>query len=216
MEAAMSRQVTKTIYTFDELSDEAKERAINDWNAEGLDYQWWDFVYNDAKEIGKLMGIQIENIYFSGFWSQGDGACFEGYYAHEKGSVKAVKGYAPQDRELHRIARDLSKVQRPYFYGLEASVRHQGRYSHEFCTVINVEDRRDYPADDISAGQEGIAEVLRDLMRWIYRTLEKEYEYQTSEENVSELLRINEYEFTAAGKMVFCEQAGKSLQANGG
>ena len=211
----MSRQVTKTIYTFDELSDEAKERAIADWNHDGLDYDWWEYVVDDAKEIGKLMGIQIKNIYFSGFSSQGDGACFEGYYAHGKGSVKAVKAYAPQDRELHQIARDLSRAQRPYFYGLEASVRHQGHYNHEFCTVINVGDRRDYPADDLSAGQEDITEVLRDFMRWIYKRLELEYEYLTSEEQVAETFMANDYEFTAAGKMVFCQEAGKSLQSHG-
>ena len=211
----MSRKVTRTIYSYDELSEAAKERAVEDWNTDGLEYEWWDYVYDDAKEIGKLMGIRIDNIYFSGFWSQGDGACFEGYYAHEKGSVKAVKAYAPQDRELHKIARDLSKVQRPYFYGLEASVKQQGHYSHEFCTVIDVGDRRDYPADDLSAGEEGIAEVLRDFMRWIYKRLELEYEYITSEEQVAETFRANAYEFTAEGKMVFCQGEGKSLQANG-
>jgi hypothetical protein len=39
-----------TYYKFDELSDEAKERA-RDWFRQSID-DWWDVVYEDAKEIG--------------------------------------------------------------------------------------------------------------------------------------------------------------------
>ena len=212
----MSRQVTKTIYTFDELSDEAKERAINDWNAEGLEYDWWEFVYSDAKEIGRLLGVTDMDINFSGFWSQGDGACFTGRYAYRKGSVREIKDYAPMDLELHRIAEALFKAQARYFFGLTATIT-QGthRYSHEHSVSIAVENERENnyrAAEDV---EESIAEPLRDLMRWIYRTLEKEYEYQTSDEVVTDTILANDYEFTAAGKMVFCQEAGKSLQSHG-
>lgn len=47
----MTEVVTK-VYTFDELSDRAKERA-REWYREGaLDYEWWEFVCEDSKEIG--------------------------------------------------------------------------------------------------------------------------------------------------------------------
>ena len=200
----MPRTACKTVFKFDELSDEAKERAIEKWNENGPDYEWWDFVYEDAKNIGALMGIEITNIYFSGFWSQGDGACFEGSYQYKKGSVKAVKDYAPVDEELHKIARGLRQVQARNFYGLSASVKQRGHYSHEFCTEIDVADNRDNAPWQVSDEvQEAIADLLRDLMRWIYRTLEKEYEYMTSAEVVGETLRINEYEFLENGRMYY-------------
>ena len=66
------------VYKFSELDKSAKETAMQNWREGHLDYEWWDFVFEDATEIGKLMGIDIDQIYFSGFASQGDGACFEG------------------------------------------------------------------------------------------------------------------------------------------
>ena len=44
-------------------------------------------------------------------------------------------------------------------------------------------------------------EPPNDFAHWVYRTLEKEYEYLDSDEHVDEMLTINEYEFTAEGKV---------------
>jgi len=44
---------TKTeVFTFDELSDEAKEQVVQDYAIDGLIYDWWEYVYEDAKNIG--------------------------------------------------------------------------------------------------------------------------------------------------------------------
>jgi hypothetical protein len=75
-------------------------------------------------------------IYFSGFSSQGDGACFEGTYRYKKGSVKAIKAHAPQDKELHRIAKGLQEAQRPTRYSITANIKHRGRYYHPGCMEI--------------------------------------------------------------------------------
>ena len=198
------RQACKTVFKFDELSDEAKEKAIEKWNEDGLDYEWWDYVEEDAKRMGALMGITVDKMYFSGFWSQGDGACFEGSYEYVKGAVKAIMTEAPSDTELHRIAKDLQDIQRRNFYGLSASVKQRGHYSHEHCTVIDVSDGRENAPWQVSdETEEAIAEALRDFMRWIYRNLEREYEFITSAEEVAETLRINEYDFLENGRMYF-------------
>lgn len=186
-------------YQFDELSDDAKGKA-REWYRKGaLDYDWWDYVYEDAKTIGMLMGIDIDKIYFSGFWSQGDGACFEGSYGYKKGSLKAVKEYAPQDEKLHNIVKDLQLIQKPNFYQLYATVRHSGYYQHSGCTDISVS--RDsvnyqYMTEDV---EDGITQTLREFMDWIYTRLEKEYEWLVSDEQVDESIRTNEYEFTKEG-----------------
>lgn len=44
-----------------------------------------------------------------------------------------------------------------------------------------------------------LRDALRSSMRWIYRQLEKENEYLTSDEHVDENIRANEYEFTEDG-----------------
>lgn len=46
------KTIKTTVYTFDELSEEAKENA-RDWYREGaLNYDWWDGIYDGAKMVG--------------------------------------------------------------------------------------------------------------------------------------------------------------------
>lgn len=61
---------------------------------------------------------------------------------------------------------------------------------------------RDSPTgQDMAPDAEDIVtEALRDLARWLYRRLEREYEYLTSDEAVDESLRANDYTFTEAGR----------------
>lgn len=151
----------------------------------------------DFKEICKLIGITEVKIYFSGFSSQGDGACFEGRYSYEKGNVKKLMEYAPLDTELHRIVKELQAVQCKYFYRLSANVKHSGHYYHKYCTKINVFNGYD---DATQEAEKTVEELLRDLMDWLYGTLRKEYYYLNSDEQVDDTIRANEYEFTEDGK----------------
>ena len=51
---------TDVVFKFDELEESAKERARDDWRSHGLDYEWWDGVYEDAKRIGaKIEGFDL-------------------------------------------------------------------------------------------------------------------------------------------------------------
>lgn len=196
-------RIKKTkIYPFDELSEEAKEKAVENLYNINVDYEWWDFVYEDTREVGKLMGIDIDNIYFSGFSSQGDGACFEGDYEYKKGSVKAIMKYTPKDIELHRIAKEFQMLQKKYFYQLSASVKQSGHYFHKYCTVIDVGHNDFYSYRLPDGCEDDLTELLRDFMEWIYRKLEKAYEYLTSEEAIIETIKANEYEFTEDGIIV--------------
>ena len=48
--------------------------------------------------------------------------------------------------------------------------------------------------------EEGIAEALRDLARWLYRQLEREYEYRTPDAVIDEATLANDYTFTVEGR----------------
>ena len=164
---------------------------------------WWDHVYDDAKTIGGLMGIEIDKIYFSGFSYQGDGACFEGAYSYKKGSVKAVKDYAPQDNELHLIVSKLYEIQRPMFYGLVAHVKQSGHYNHEHCTQIDIYNESEIGDYYIDASvHDELSDILKDFMRWIYKQLDSEYWYLMSDEAITEDVMANEWEFYENGSWV--------------
>ena len=194
------RTKSYTIYKFDELPEDVKKLVVEKNRDINVDFEdWCDYVIDDAKEIGKLMGIDIDRIYFSGFWSQGDGACFEGDYSYKIGSVKAVKSYAPMDKELHRIAVELAKAQRKFFFKLSARIKQSGHYMHEMCTNIEVFD--DYGDWVNEYAEESIKEVLRDYMRWIYKQLEENYEFLTNEDAIIETLMVNDFEFDEYGNI---------------
>lgn len=148
------------------------------------------------------MGWNIEKIYYSGFWSQGDGACFEGCMRYAKGCANTVKKYAPRDEELHRIAQAWQDLQKKNFYSLLAIVRHRGHYYHEYCTAFDCEDTREnHGYLENAETEKAIIEIARDFMRWIYKQLENAYEYETSEDNFKELCEANNYTFLECGKM---------------
>jgi type I restriction-modification system DNA methylase subunit len=50
---------TRTLYTFDELSETAKEKALEVYRDINLNFDWWDGTYEDAKNIG----LKIDDIF---------------------------------------------------------------------------------------------------------------------------------------------------------
>ena len=211
----MPQVVEITVYTINELSDAAKEKARAWYRESCLHYDWYDFVYEDFGTICGILGVTLRtspvplygggtrdkpHLYFRGFASQGDGASFEGAYSHARGAAKAIRAHAPKDDELHRIADTLQAVQRRNFHQLHARIRQSGRYYHEYTMSIEVE--RDSPTwqpptDD---AEDTITEAMRDLARWLYRQLRAEYEHLTSDAAIDETLAANESTFTAAGE----------------
>lgn len=207
----MSRQVCKTVYTFDELDDKAKARA-RDWYREGFgqDTDWADYVIEDAVRMAEMMGISIDTqpvklmggstrqdpIVYWQLHTQGSGACFEGTYSYKAGSVKAIETEAPKDPELHQIVRELRDVQKRYGYALEARITHRRPGAHSMSTVIDV-DKVKGPNECVAADLEA---PLRAFMDWIYQQLNAEWDYQTSDDVVEETIRGNDYEFEEDGR----------------
>lgn len=207
----MPTVIETTVFTFDELTDAAKECAREWHRISNLDYDWWDCTYDDFSTICEILGVELATdpirlmgggtrqkpcIQFRGFWSQGDGASFEGRWRYAKGSVAKIKAYAPKDAELHDIAARLAAVQKRNFYQLYAIITQRGHYCHENTMQFDV--RRD-DAEATADAEDIIAEAMRDLARWLYARLETEYEFLNSDEMVEESITANAYTFTCNG-----------------
>lgn len=104
----MSRIITTTVYTLDELSCPAREKARDGYRQHHADSNWYENVYEDFREVCDIFGINLRQrvfrlsngrfmeepcIWFSGFCRRGDGVCFEGRWhwqsatARESGSM---------------------------------------------------------------------------------------------------------------------------------
>ena len=178
-------------YKITELSQEAKERALS-WMIEGLDYEWWDSVYDDAKEAGKCLGIRVDDISFSGFYSQGVGCCFSGSYSYRKGWKKALEAYLPKDQELIRIGQELQSIQRKSFFSLAGEIKGNDRYWR-----TNIDLHWQY-----SEQEQAINDALSNFADWIYDNLQREYEWLTSEEQLIETAEANGYMFDESGRII--------------
>ena len=157
------RIVETPVYDFTELSDRAKDKARNWFRKRStmtggqrlrrlpadLPDPWRHARHNHRPPDGQRTR-QKPCIWFSGFWSQGDGACFEGRYAYAPRAPLRIRDYAPRDTELHRIADALQALQKPNFYQLTASFRKTGQYSHAYAMTFDVD--RDSPAGQAIAG----------------------------------------------------------------
>ena len=188
------RVIEKTVFLFDELTDAAQEKA-REWfrTASAHDTWWSESVIDDAKRIGTLIGFDADEIYWRGFWSQGDGACWTGSVSYAAGCAAAVARECPQDAEIQRIARAWQDLQRRNFYQIRGGVSANDRYMRTSVDAYRADDRD--VTDEGDAGQ-----IVSDFADWVYRSLEKEYDYQMSDECVDEAIRANEYEFDEDGE----------------
>jgi len=194
---------------FADLNEKAKDRARDGARLWNTDHDWWNCTYEDVIECGKLLGIEIEsqNLTFSGFSCQGDGASFIGRYSSIPDIVKNITEHAPQDETLHAIARELTtfQVTMRMHTGDEMSVniKRTGRECHSMTMYVD----ETWGVFGTGVGSDHTQEridILLDLMRrfadWIYARLEDEYEYLTSNECVDEALA--EHDFEEDGTMI--------------
>ncbi len=210
----MPDSVITPVFRVEELASAAREAARSWGRHHAVPDDWHECVIDDFERVCAIIGIdlatrpvrlygggtrRVPRVHFSGFSSQGDGASFEGHYRYARRSAADIRAHAPQDRELHRIVDTLAAIQRRNLYQLEAAVRQEGRYCHEYTMVITVE--RATPTDQAMTATAGddVTESLRNLARWLYRRLEDEYDFQTSDAVVDAALDANDYTFTEAG-----------------
>lgn len=207
----MPIEKTITLYTFDELSDKAKDKA-RDWWQQCRGPEDFDFVRDDFVEVASRLGIVVStsmhrtyggnerpfpNVYWSLGYSQSDGAAFDGNYSYRKGAAKAVRAYAPQDTVLHGIADRLQEAQAKSRYQATAAIREQrGCISTEVQGAPYEREAYDRWCENV---ERPIQDAMRALCQWLYNQLRAEDEYQSSDEQIADAMAVNEYTFREDG-----------------
>jgi hypothetical protein len=141
------------LFAYGELSEQAKEKAREWYQRFNADDSYWsECVIDDAKAQMNFLGFTIEDIFFSGFWSQGDGACFTGTWSAKDVDAKKLEELYPSEwldkgvkcenksnKELNEIATELQGIAKE-FPEASASLKHSGHYSHEQSISFDCED----------------------------------------------------------------------------
>ena len=195
-------------YRFDELSEEVQEKTLDryrDFINMDMDFDCYGFLLDDWKERLESIGFTDAKIYFSGFSSQGDGSVFEASIDNEKllDSLIMCNSYdtAKQAEKCMFLCAEgflNFSIQRNSF---------ANHYSHEKTAYIQSEIENGKISDSsywngiIDDITEATEELRLDLCRQIYKELENEYDFQTSDAAIRYTFEANEYEFTIDGKI---------------
>ena len=185
--------------TFEELSDKAKAVAIDahrDWEIDAHD--WWDYVYEDARRMASLIGIEINEIRFTGFWNQGDGASFTGAYAWKPDCIEAIKSEC-EDEKLIAFATELTVLQTTM--KLLYDVTYECTISRIYSSIMVTDFNLDLP-EYIFKIDKQFQDIMRRFADWIYAQLKAEYDYLTSDEHISEMLTDSHLRFDELGATI--------------
>lgn len=221
----MTKTVEITLYQFDELNDKAKEKARDYYITNWMQDEWWGSTYDMMKEEGEHKhGFRVDDIKFSGFWSQGDGASWCG--AVDLGDwVRKTFNSTDLEHPLTQIFLALleegwieSKVLVSFnsshycheetmhvngiehYYGIEDdSVMEMGMLKG--ALVADLIKMLDCEGGFLSSLDERLVEACQDFARDIYRELERDYEAQTTEEAIGEAYAINDVWFDETGRI---------------
>lgn len=181
------------------------------------EYEWWDQIYEDAKEEGKDLGFDISHIYFSGFYSQGDGALWTGWVnmilwleKNKQGDANAhivlalmEDGWVDYNILIGSRGRNShsSNMTREHINAVEPrteSVIERGMFAG--ASVDNlIQALPESYLDDIA---DEVLQSARDYADDIYKRLRDEYEHLCSEETIAELCGANEYLFDENGNLL--------------
>lgn len=138
--------IVKTYLKFNELLPDQKSKVLDSLRDINTDHDWFDFVKADFHEKLKKLGFYNIKSEFSGFWSQGDGACFTANHNFRGGVYKISHHYShsntitSDNATTKLLARRLSDQ---YYRDLEKN--------HEYLTsdaaIIETIECNDYEFD---------------------------------------------------------------------
>ena len=221
----MSKVIEVEVFKYDELSDQAKQKA-REWYIEGMDYEWWEGVYEMATEDGKEKGFYIDKIYFSGFCSQGDGASWTGQVDVRQWLEENLPDSIGLSAWCQLIQEDIvdkfcKVVANNSHYCHESTMQfsdvedHTNEFTDDWLMELpsifkgmEVQHLFDIIATDPNCplkSTEGITQAItesgKDYARDIYQRLREEYEYLCSEEMMLDHFNCNDYHFTNEGAL---------------
>lgn len=200
--------ITKNLYLFNELSDEAKEKAIEEYRSDyDLLFTWQEEMMNTIKVIAKAMNCRAE-------WGSYDGITYKVFFSSfEEEDIESLSGV----RAWAYIWNNYLYPNREYkTYWKDKVLYCDGRKNWKRKSKISFgwDDCpfTGYCADCCFIEAWRIWEknfnkysTVGDFIELVAEKLGEEWtsdnKYQMSDEYISEILEINEYEFNEEGEM---------------
>jgi hypothetical protein len=204
---------TASEYKFNELSPTAKQKAI-EAHASSLWDDWFSGTISEWQDKLSQRGYKDPEIRFSGFWSQGDGASFS-CSLDFKG--ESAESFLTESHKAKLTAKRVEWKMDGYDTGefwVFGTIHATGRYCHHNTMTLDdwditfdnasTESKEflDELSEDATELPSEIINEAKSLAQEIYKDLEKEYNYLTSEEYVALISSDNGYVFDENGNLL--------------
>jgi len=165
----------REIYTFSELSEDAKEAALNNCRDYNTNHDWWEFTFEDAENAGlKITSFDLDrNRHAQGEWITSAKECAKSIldgHGETCETYKTAKAFLDERNEL---VNTWPKDE-------DGELENGGKLDDELDDLEN--------------------EFLESIVEDYSIILQNECEYLQSDEAVEEAIQSNEYEFTEDGE----------------
>lgn len=175
------RTIKIKAYKFNELNEDAKQKAVEKFSDINVEFDSWQSTYEDAERIGlKITGFDLDrNRHASGELINSLSEVCE-----------AILKEHGEECETFKTAKDFlnqwSILVKTYSNGIE---------------IDKVTEENEYTFDGEADELEN--EFRRSILEDYSIMLQKECEYLQSKEAIIEAIEANEYEFTEEGKQIY-------------
>ena len=175
---------TRELFSFDELSDTAKEKAVNNLWDINVNYDWWESVYDDAETVEiKIIEFDLDR------------------NRHVAANIQNPINTAELILKNHGETCDTCKLAKSFLGEIAPFQVWNNRADESNFDVF----RKHGVYDKYRANEEKIDELEIDFKNDICEEysgiLQREYDYLTSAESIIETTLANDYEFTKDGKL---------------
>lgn len=168
------RTIRIKLYKFSELSESAKQKAIENLSDINVDYNWWTSTYEDAKNIGlKITSFDLD---------RNRNAKGEFSLSAAEVAQNIISNHGEMC-ETYKTAEKFLEEWQPIFneYMDEQSKKYESSEAED--ELQDIED-----------------DFLKSLLEDYSIILQNECEYLQSEDAIIETIEANEYEFTITGE----------------
>lgn len=210
------KKITITLYSFEELPQATQKQVTQKLNSINVDYSfWYEYSYEHFEKLCALLGVIVDtkSLHFNGFYAQGDGSCFSadvdlvGFIENIRS--RTWKGLVAES-ELELLVPDIS----PHLFLLikkgsietSAKIRSQSRgIGIEAGLNWNYDSSKNFSniGKSFLVLESWFQKTAKTLNDYLYKSLQTEYEFVTSEQSVAETITANEYLFTIDGEPAF-------------
>jgi hypothetical protein len=159
------RTISVNVFKYKELSKKAQEKVLEkyrDINTE--DQEWYEFTLDEWKTKLAEKGFTEADIHFSGFWSQGDGACFD---ARIDVSRLAEAVYSGKDEGFFREVLQLFADNGPMVLARIEKNSYGYHYSHANTRYVTVDNEMGDAEEEVERILEAsLTDVPPMLSKW--------------------------------------------------